>query len=93
MIAPRCALDVPVVRRTAKLGGLPERDVCADSTVCGCGSQLRPGLRRQDGLGLAMLVAGLAATIALVGASHGALLDEAYCGQAPSWPLWSMREV
>jgi hypothetical protein len=38
-----------------------------------------------------MLVAGLAATIALVGASHGALLDQAYCGQAPSWPLWSMR--
>jgi hypothetical protein len=33
--------------------------------------------RRQDGVALAMLVPGLAATIALAGASHGALLDHA----------------
>jgi hypothetical protein len=34
--------------------------------------------RRQDGVALAMLVPGLAATIALAGASHGALLDHAW---------------
>jgi hypothetical protein len=36
---------------------------------------VRPASRRQDDLGLTMLVPGLAATIALAGASRGALAE------------------
>jgi hypothetical protein len=46
---------------------------------------VRPASRGQDGLGLATLVPGLAATIGLAGASHGALgLGEAV--MSLRWP-------
>ena len=44
-----------------------------------CATNLLTVPRRQDGVALAMLMPGLAATIALAGASRGALLDHAYC--------------
>jgi hypothetical protein len=47
-----------------------------------CDTPAERAPRRQDGVALAMLVPGLAATIALADASRGALLDHAYTGHA-----------
>ena len=58
----------------------PSSVACAQGSACATG--LPTGTpRRQDGVALAMLVPGRAATIAFAGASHGALLDHACRGR------------
>jgi hypothetical protein len=92
MNSPRCiaaqngCTTSETMRLLNSINNTPISECCDDRANRRIGLCDRPAEAwvpgREDGVALAMLVPGLAATIALAGASHGALLDHACSGHA-----------
>ena len=77
---PSCPLSIRHLRRAEHCAAGTPGTLRASANRSACATSLLTVRRRQDGVALAMLVPGLAATIALAGASRGALLDHASSG-------------
>jgi hypothetical protein len=79
----------------ARLIGARRPDRLSDRAVVDglCDRPADRAPKTQDGVVLAMLVPGLAATIALAGASHGALLDQPPPGRVRTPSRWPALRV